>query len=478
MGVGMKQGYGEDIATTIAMTEQEAGAVGVFSEERPGRTWPPLVAGLGTLVLLIFLSGLVLWRHAESMQKNAMETQRGFLQMDRALDALRVQTLSAAVDVRDYLLEDSPEINKQQIERIAQRKTQMLQAMEDVEKLPANRKASAVALRAQIDMFWKNVDMVLDWSKEERHEKWAETIHARVLPGRQAILDQAASISEQNEAYLEQRESSLRSSFDELKDYLVRVLVWALVLAVAISALTAWQVTKLERRAERHKGELQRLSRELRHLSQALVQVQEAERKSLSRELHDEVGQMITVLRMELGAAEQRMVRSDSGALMNVRAASTLAEQTLRSVRSLARGLRPSMLDELGVGPALNYLVREFTKHSGIKVALITDDSIDRVPEAYRTCIYRVAQEALTNCARHSKATEVSLELKKDGNSLSLKIQDNGSGFDASQPAPGIGLVGMKERVRELHGELTIVTAPHKGTRLSVLIPLLEEIAA
>jgi signal transduction histidine kinase len=441
------------------------------------RTWPFLIAGLSTLVLLILVFGVALWQHAEAMKKEAMETQRGFLQLDRALGELRLQTLSTAIDVRDYMMEDSPEINQLQRGRLAERRQHFFEALDQVERLPANRKASNAALKAQIDTFWNNIDGVLGWSLAERRAKWIAASRAKVIPGRQAILDQAALISAENAAYLEQREESLRNSFEELKAYVIRGLIWVLLLAIGVSALTVWKITTLERRAQLHKQELESLSAELRHLSQALVQVQEAERKSLSRELHDEVGQMITVLRMELGAAEQRLA-SESAALSHVRAASTLAEQTLRSIRSLARGLRPSMLDELGVGPALQWLVREFSKHTGIKVNLSTDGSMDRVPESYRTCIYRVAQEALTNCARHAKAKEVQLELKRSGNSLCLRIEDDGSGFDVNQPATGIGLVGMKERVRELNGELTIVTGPQKGTLLTVRIPLWEEIAA
>ena len=407
-----------------------------------------------------------------------METQRGFLQMDHALERLRLQTLSTAIDVRDYMLEDSPELNRQQKAKLQERKGQLFQALDEVEHLPANRAASADGLKNQLGEFWSKVEWVLSWSKQERKANWTTAMRATVVPGRQAILNQAAQISAQNAAYLEQRQNSLRSSFEELKDYMVKGLIWLLCMAVGISALTILKITALEKRAGRNKQELERLSAELRHLSQALVQVQEEERKSLSRELHDEVGQMITVLRMELGTAEQRASSSDSAALPHLRAASTLADQTLRSIRSLARGLRPSMLDELGVVPALNWLAREFTKHGGINVSVATDGEMDQVPESYRTCIYRVAQEALTNCARHARAHEVLLELKRVGNTLSLKVQDDGAGFDASQPNTGIGLVGMKERVRELNGKLTIETGPNKGTLLNVQIPLWEEIAA
>ncbi len=125
-------------------------------------------------------------------------------------------------------------------------------------------------------------------------------------------------------------------------------------------------------------------------------------------------------LRMELGSAEERLGLSAPQALSHVKAAAALAEQTLRSVRGLARGLRPSMLDELGLAPALNWLAREYSKHTGIHVNLNIDGSVDHLPEDYRICIYRVVQEALTNCARHARAKEVRLDLQRVGNALSL----------------------------------------------------------
>jgi len=142
----------------------------------------------------------------------------------------------------------------------------------------------------------------------------------------------------------------------------------------------------------------------------------------------------------------------------------------MMSTAGLASGT-PSMLN-------VNTCVPPLVSETLVGVSVATDGEMDQVPESYRTCIYRVAQEALTNCARHARAHEVLLELKRVGNTLSLKVQDDGAGFDVSQPAAGIGLVGMKERVRELNGRLTIETGPNQGTSLNVQIPLWEEIAA
>jgi signal transduction histidine kinase len=352
----------------------------------------------------------------------------------------------------------------------------LLSALDGVDRLPANDARAVAELRKQIDSYWDSVDAALHWTASEKRERWSQFVKSRLLPSREAVLDQAARLGADNLAFLDQRRNSLREALEEVQTYIGRVLALVLLLGLVISGITLARITRLEQRAGRYSRDVEQVSEELRLLSQKLVQVQEAERKSLSRELHDEVGQMMTALRMELGNAEQCLGSSTPQARSHLKAASALAEQTLRSVRGLARGLRPSMLDELGLAPALNWLAREYTKHTGIHVDLNADGSFDHLPEDYRICIYRVVQEALTNCARHARAQEVRLDLQRVGHALSLTIQDDGEGFDPNNGPKGIGLLGMKERVRELGGVLTIASGAAEGTLLTVHIPLRSEV--
>jgi signal transduction histidine kinase len=443
---------------------------------RGKRVWPLLAVSFGALILLISLSGLALRRHAQQIQREVMETQTAYLQHNRVLEELRFQTLSLAIELRDYLLDVSPETSNQQQKHLLERRKELLSALDGIDRLPTSDAAEVAELRKQIDSYWDSVDAALHWSAAEKRERWADFVKGRLLPSREAVLDQAARLGANNLAFLDQRQNSLREALEDVQTYIGRVLALVLVLGLAISGLTLARITRLEHRAGRYSQDVEQVSEELRLLSQKLVQVQEAERKSLSRELHDEVGQMMTALRMELGSAEERLGMSAPQALSHVKAAAALAEQTLRSVRGLARGLRPSMLDELGLAPALNWLAREYTKHTGIHVTLNMDGSVDQLPEDYRICIYRVVQEALTNCARHARPHEVRLDLQRVGNALSLTIQDDGDGFDPSNGSKGIGLLGMKERVRELGGVLTIASAADDGTLLTVHIPLRSEV--
>jgi signal transduction histidine kinase len=180
---------------------------------------------------------------------------------------------------------------------------------------------------------------------------------------------------------------------------------------------------------------------------------------------------------MEIGNVEQLRRSEGPEFEEHVGAAKQLAEQTLRAVRDLAMGLRPSMLDDLGLASALKWQGREFTRHSGTPVEMQIDGNLDRLSEDHRTCVYRIVQEALTNCARHAKAATIRVTLHGHAERLSLTVQDDGIGFQPSAES-GLGLLGIEERVRELGGTVSIVSQMQKGTLLKVELPSKREVSA
>jgi signal transduction histidine kinase len=207
-------------------------------------------------------------------------------------------------------------------------------------------------------------------------------------------------------------------------------------------------------------------------LSNTLVRVQEEERKRLSRELHDHVGQMLTALRIETRAMSD--LRNSPGDEFGRHAgeALTLAEQALQTVRDMALGLRPSILDDLGLGPAIEWLVRGFSRRSNVVASVEIDGELQNLPDSHRTCMFRIAQEALTNILRHAKAKNVRLSLHGRSDRLILTVQDNGSGFNMKDVRRGLGLLGMEERAKELQGSFAVFSQPSKGALLQVELPL------
>jgi signal transduction histidine kinase len=143
----------------------------------------------------------------------------------------------------------------------------------------------------------------------------------------------------------------------------------------------------------------------------------------------------------------------------------------VRTVRDLALGLRPSMLDDLGLQPALEWHVRDFTRRYGVHVDLDVNGNLDALPDRYCTCVYRAVQEALTNCIRHASARSIHITISSDAGHLEVAVNDDGVGLDPAQRGDGLGLRGIGERVKDLGGTMVICSAPAKGTTLSIRLP-------
>jgi signal transduction histidine kinase len=257
-----------------------------------------------------------------------------------------------------------------------------------------------------------------------------------------------------------------------LRRFLVRMMTFALILGTIVAFATTYRVTALERAQEDQRKRIEQTENDLRRLSRRLVQAQELERKSLSRELHDQVGQTLTALGIEIGNLASAREADPGTFRTRLEEVKTLNAQAIGTIRDLAMGLRPSMLDDLGLEPALQWQGREFSRHTGVPAAVQVDGNLE-LTDAQRTCIYRVVQEALTNCARHAHPKNVLVSLQSRGDQVIVVVQDDGDGFDAALRAQGgLGLLGMQERVAELDGKLKISSAPNKGTTIRVELPV------
>lgn len=200
---------------------------------------------------------------------------------------------------------------------------------------------------------------------------------------------------------------------------------------------------------------------------QAMV---EAERKHVAREVHDELGQTLTALRMETSLLQCEL-QGRQKPLERVAEMRLLIEDMFKTVRSIAGHLRPSTLD-LGLVPAIEWLAGDFEKRWRIDCALDIDPRNIQASDAYATTVFRVIQESLTNVARHARASSVSISLQQSRDHLRLEIHDNGCGFDVKERTSGFGMIGMRERVLELGGVLKIQTAPDQGTAIFIDLPL------
>lgn len=215
----------------------------------------------------------------------------------------------------------------------------------------------------------------------------------------------------------------------------------------------------------------------LRDLSAQLITAQEQERRHIARELHDDTGQSLTVIRMHL----MDMLRGAEGAGSRIPECVAIVDAAIAQIRGMALNLRPTMLDDLGLVAALEWALDQQGRPAGWETALEADDDFSEVPPEIQTACFRIGQEALTNAARHAGATEVSLELRMVRGELELTVQDNGGGFDLarySSPAERkrhFGLISMGERASLVGGRLDIDTAPGRGTRVRAVLPVVLE---
>jgi len=234
------------------------------------------------------------------------------------------------------------------------------------------------------------------------------------------------------------------------------------------------------RSSERHYSRLleqsQHLQEQLRHLSRQLLLAQEEERKRISRELHDEIAQTLTGINVRLAALKTEATRNTKGLQNKIASAQRMVERSVDIVHRFARDLRPTVLDDLGLIPALHSFVKSFSKQTRVHVGLTVYAGVEQLDGVKRTILYRVAQEALTNVARHAQAGRVDVHIRKLPRSVSLTIKDDGKSFQVDRVLhpkrnKRLGLLGMRERVEMVGGSFTVESAPGKGTTIRAEIP-------
>jgi signal transduction histidine kinase len=425
------------------------------------------------LLAIIGGAAIAIRRGSATEQREVAALHRAHLEAGDALSSIRANVFLAGILTRDYLLDPDASHAARYAEQFAgirgqtERSFQILRtSSQSVEE-----KTALDRLHSEVGNYWDPTQIVLDWTPEEKAARRAGFLQDRIRH-REEIVELAAQV----ERLMTVNFAAERSRITDADERFGTLLAWttaiALMLALAIAAATVAHLIGLERQSAKAELELRRLSGHIR-------MAQEQERRFLSRELHDQAGQMLTGLRMELAS-----ISHDAGEeelAERVAHAKGIVEQTLRVIRNIAMLLRPSMLDDLGLAAAVGALVRDITRAGGMEVHAEIDPEVDSLPEAECTCAYRVVQEALTNAVRHSGARHVELSLTAGEGGVAGRIADDGRGFEMSPvrrngqglpgTAYGLGLAGMGERVHELGGVLRVISSPGRGSTIEFRLP-------
>jgi signal transduction histidine kinase len=424
-----------------------------------------LIAAFAALLSVISLASLAVWRNARTAQARAATLRAAELENNNALSTIRANTYLTAVLRRDYLLDASADRQKY-VDRFAEIRARTMDAFHTLEATAqdASEKAALHQLRMELDLYLDPKRVAGDWTPREREQRLAEILGARSRQ-REEILGLAARVEQlisENSIHERERRAAADQDFQTSLGWTAG---FAFVLALGISGATLMRMIRLERQSDAAQSALRQLSVDIRT-------TQERERKLLSRELHDQVGQMLTGLRMELASLAHMAGSSQRDLTERIGRAKTTVEHALGAVRNIAMLLRPSMLDDLGLTPALAWLVKEVSRSSGMEIHCDADPALESLPDAHRTCIYRVVQEALTNASRHSGARKVDVTVKGEPEWVIALIADDGRGFDVgSERRRGLGLLGMEERVRELGGNIRVVSSLGRGVQIEIRLP-------
>lgn len=411
-----------------------------------------LIAGFGLVILLLVLAGAIAIRNTQAIRERAAELEREQALTTRLID--EIQHEQATLNAVFYNLGLEPDaVDPESL------LSQLDQAVEAIRRTVSEAEATPEK------PIWSRLSQAtLSFSAEARRllsqEEPSSYSSAFLLTKHEQVISLVVKLI----AAGHRRAVAAQEDIERRSERLLResaVPLGACILAALVCALLTVRMTgSLFRKMEWQAGELSRVSWHM-------LESQETTARRFSHELHDELGQSLTAVKANL-----HMLGTDP-AVDRAKLADTtaLVDEAIRNVRELSQLLRPTILDDLGLDAGLRSLTERFMQRTGIEVEYVSDFS-GRLRDEKETHLFRIAQEALTNIARHSGATKVAVELCHAGGSIRLRVRDNGKGLPAQQEAgKGLGMIGMRARARGAGGELRVGSAEGGGVALEATVP-------
>jgi signal transduction histidine kinase len=433
-----------------------------------------LRAGYGAVIALLVLSAVEAYRIQMSVSEQHLGVYRHYVEQDAALATLRRNLWLAGTEVRDFFIQTTP--------RQAEILHQQLEACKAEDRVALDRLAQlgvgpdvVSKLRHSLDEFWAVVEPVPRTMLALSNERQFEFLEREIVPRRGELYAALIQLGVADQQRLQENEREFAAARRLAARRLVVMLAIGVLLGFVVARFSLRHAENLERQAERHLAEVEQARRELQQLSARLLEIEEEGRRQLSRELHDEIGQTLALLQIEISHVQALLPAQPEAARERLRRARELAERTVQTIRNMSLLLRPTLLDDLGLTPALQFQLEDFLRRSGTHCDFVEEGVSDRLPDAVKTCVYRVVQEALHNCEKHSGASSVRVVVRQLPDCLWAEIEDNGRGFVAGERRNGLGLLGIRERAAAAGGTLVIDTAPGRGTRITLRIPLAGE---
>lgn len=435
-----------------------------------------LVAGFAVLLALWAFAGFELIRSLGDVEQRVTAEHDAFADAADTVSLIRRNVFEASINVRDALIDADPQAREDYRGELREFREAIQKRMATYLREVASdeERGKWVKLRAKLDEYWTSLEFVFADDLPTSTTRAATMLRRNVRPIRQDVLTLLDNLRGLQQASRRQHDAEVTLLYADARRRSFWIVAGALLLGVAAAWLAARHIAGLEREIHRQRLAETQNRLDLERLSARLVDAQEAERRSLARELHDEVGQALTAIKMSVGVA-LRTPGTPPRARVALEEARGVAETTLQGVRDLSQLLHPSMLDDFGLPETLAAYLRNFSKRTGTRAYFSLDGAEERLPPDVEVCIYRIVQEALTNVARHSGALSCEVSLRRLGDHVELVIEDSGRGMaltsDSRDARRGLGLMGMRERAQALDGRFVLANRPEGGTRILVTLP-------
>jgi signal transduction histidine kinase len=436
-----------------------------------------VVFGLGFLITagIWLFAGYVFSGRIADLEQRAAAVSGRYMRAQELVSSTRAHVYRASIFVRDALLDPRPRAGRYRAEVDTDYREADADLAQYVPVLDTPTERERVGrLRADIGQLRSTMQSVLATDSTQWRADAGELLRTRIMPRRDEAIHVAEELQSLNRtAYVEQQaETALLYRATQRQFW--QTLGFAILAGLGVGIFATLYAHRLEHRLREQQEKDARAAVDLQRLSAKLVSAQEEERRIIARELHDEVGQVLTAVKMELAYAQRELTGIDAavGALDEAR---TITDRALHAVRDLTHLLHPPLLDDLGLPAAVDWYVQSIQRRQQMRIQLTADGMSARLPADIEVACYRIVQEALTNVCRHAQASYCRIGLTRRASSILLSVEDDGVGFSAERPAgtgDGLGLIGIRERVAGLGGQLRIESAPGRGTRLTAELPI------
>jgi len=443
------------------------------------RRWV-LRAGFAALLVLLGVSVFLAREIQQGLSKEMSHTYHTYIQQEESLFNVRRMLWQSSILVRDLLLDVSPDREARFAAAVDIRRQDVDGSLEGLRRYPILGQ-DLESLNAKLTEYWGMVAAVPAMTKSLTQAQRYDFVQNQIAARRVILSELVREVSALSRSSLAGAEQRLAANRQTANWRLAGLVALTLVSGTIFAVMSVRRLNALEAQTAAQYEEVSRTKGELQALSAQLMSIQEIERARLSRELHDEIGQALATLRLELARLESS-VREDlpdiHGRLGRSRA---IVDSTVKAVRNISLMLRPSLLDDLGLVPALQWLAEDSTRRTGIPCVVREENVSDELPVELRTCVYRVVQEALHNAEKHAGARVVVISLAQRRAELEIYVDDDGCGLaggDVERWKTGahLGILGMRERVAALEGSFAVGASPEGGTRVEARLPLAADV--